>query len=153
MAEKRHTTPPDVIVGATWYHSAVQTFAGVDICPPPELAATRCRSDVICESYMAGWNNTKEPSPWLFPKGELTERLAPLLPLTYIFTRAIIYLIKGVAVFSEAASPKLRQTALYRRSHYFLCSKHREIIPMITRQKLNSSNHVTIGITSLLGSD
>ena len=37
---------------------------------------------------------------------------------------------------------------LIRRSYYFLCIKHREITPMITKQKLKIPIHVTIGITS-----
>ncbi len=37
----------------------------------------------------------------------------------------------------------------YKAVYLFLCLKHREITPKTTRQKLNSSSQVIIGITSL----
>jgi hypothetical protein len=55
---------------------------------------------------------------------------------------------EGVAAFSWAASPKLRLTALHRRSRYFLRIKHRETTPIITKQKLKSPVQVIISITS-----
>ena len=70
--------------------------------------------------------------------------------LTNIFLHVIIYIVKGVAAFPEAASPN-RNDRLDRRSSYFLCFKHREITPTITRQKPKNSAQVTIGITSLHG--